>query len=136
MGSIDISKALSTLLKVGPSINPSDIEKFQRHFLGECQESNPGLLGEKQECYLCATHPFRTYYLYRAKCYRIVRTIQDVKWQFGFCQVGQLAGVDAAVVGCRRGQVEEAADGAVADRRLHAEKNNGLWRSTVGSQAF
>ena len=50
MGSIDIIKPLAT----APStINLSSIKR-------ECRESNPGLLGEKQVCYLHAiqTTPF------------------------------------------------------------------------------
>ena len=47
---IDIFK-LSTLLL--PSINLSDIMKIP----WELWELNPGLLGEKRECYLCAMQP-------------------------------------------------------------------------------
>ena len=53
MGSIDIIKHLSTVLS-------SDVNKSQQHLVKnswECRESNPGLLGEKQSCYLCAELP-------------------------------------------------------------------------------
>ena len=55
-GSIDILKPLSTLLKAAPSINPSNIENFGERFSGE-PRILLGLLGEKQECYLCAMQP-------------------------------------------------------------------------------
>ena len=48
MGSIYITKPLSTVLS-------SAINKYQEHqekYSLECQESNLGLLGEKQVCYL------------------------------------------------------------------------------------
>ena len=62
MGSIDIIKPLSTVLSKAVNkslqhwINFFQIDS-QKKFL-ECGESNLGLLGEKRECYLCATlHP-------------------------------------------------------------------------------
>ena len=48
-------------------------------------------------------------------------TIENVKSQFSLGQIGQLAGVGAAVVGRGRGQVEEAAHRPVPDGRLDAE---------------
>ena len=56
MGSIDIFKPLSTLLKAAPSLNPRDIENFGENFSGE-PRIVPGLLDEKQECCLCAMQP-------------------------------------------------------------------------------
>ena len=53
MGSIDIFKALPTLLS--SVVNKS--EQHQEKNCGECQESNRRLLGEKQICYLCAMQP-------------------------------------------------------------------------------
>ena len=53
MGLIDIIKHLSTVLS-------SDIRKSQQHQnikSWECRESNPGLLDEKQACYLCSSPP-------------------------------------------------------------------------------
>ena len=53
MGSIDISKPLSTALS-------SAVHKSQQHQeknSWECWVSNAGLMGEKQECYLCAMQP-------------------------------------------------------------------------------
>ena len=53
MGLIDIIKHLSTVLS-------SDINKSQQHQnikSWECRESNPGLLDEKQACYLCSSPP-------------------------------------------------------------------------------
>ena len=50
MGSINIFKPLSSYLQPAWSINFSNIKINYR----ECRESNPGLLGEKQECNLCA----------------------------------------------------------------------------------
>ena len=50
MGSIIIFKPLSTFLSPVPSINLSNIKIN----FWERQESNLGLLGEKQECYLSA----------------------------------------------------------------------------------
>ena len=50
MGSIDIIKPLSTVLS-------NAINESQQHYeknSWEHQESNPGLLDEKQKCYLCA----------------------------------------------------------------------------------
>ena len=38
-------------------INFSSIENFSSQKIWERSESNPGLLGEKQECYLCAMQP-------------------------------------------------------------------------------
>ena len=48
MGLINIFKPLSTPLLPAPAINLGNMEINFR----ERQESNPGLLGEKQECYL------------------------------------------------------------------------------------
>ena len=48
MGSVNIFKPVSTSLLPVPPINLSNI------FWGEHQEPNPGLLIEKQECYLFA----------------------------------------------------------------------------------
>ena len=50
MGSIDIFKPLSTVLS--RAINKS--QQHQDKNSRKCRESNPGLLGEKQVCYLCA----------------------------------------------------------------------------------
>ena len=53
MGSIDIGKPLSTALS-------SAVHKSQQHQDKNSWErwvSNPGLMGEKQECYLCAMQP-------------------------------------------------------------------------------
>ena len=57
MGSINIFKPLSTFLSPALLITLSDIENFHLKFFGECWESNLGLLGEKQVCYLCAMQP-------------------------------------------------------------------------------
>ena len=54
MGLSDISMRLSTSLKAAPTINPSDIMKFQWKFFRNARNQNPLLLGEKQECYLSA----------------------------------------------------------------------------------
>ena len=54
MGWIDIFKPLSTSLYAAPSINPSDIMKFQIKIFRNAGNRNPLLLGEKQECYLSA----------------------------------------------------------------------------------
>ena len=54
MGLIGIIKPLSTVLK--HVVNKS--EKHHEKNYWECQESNEGLLGEREECYLCALqHP-------------------------------------------------------------------------------
>ena len=45
---------LCPLFKAVLSINLSNVKR--KNSL-ECRESNPGLLGEKQECYLCAMQP-------------------------------------------------------------------------------
>ena len=50
---IDIIKPLSTVLS--SSINKS--QQHQEKNCWECRELNPGLLGEKQVCYLRAMHP-------------------------------------------------------------------------------
>ena len=53
MGLIDIIKPLST-------VQSSAINKSQQHQeknSWECQELNPGLLGEKQICYIRAMQP-------------------------------------------------------------------------------
>ena len=53
MGSIDIIKPMSSVLS-------SALGKSQQHQeknSWECRESNLGLLGEKQVCYLCAMQP-------------------------------------------------------------------------------
>ena len=51
--SIDIIKPLSTALS--SAFNKS--QKNQEKNSWERRESNPGLLGEEQECYLCAMQP-------------------------------------------------------------------------------
>ena len=53
-----------------PSINLSNIkdELLQKNLLEnywECRESNPGLLGEKRQCYLCAMPPPKSIHLKR-----------------------------------------------------------------------
>ena len=53
MGSIDIIKLLSTVLS--SAINKNQQYKAKKCW--QCQESNPGLPGEKQVCYLCAMQP-------------------------------------------------------------------------------
>ena len=58
MGSINIFKPLSTFLKPELLINLSNIENFSSEFFWERCKSNPGLLGEKQVCYLYAMQPF------------------------------------------------------------------------------
>ena len=50
MGTIDIIKRLSTL--ISSAVNKS--QQHQDKNSWECRESNPGLLGEKQVCHLCA----------------------------------------------------------------------------------
>ena len=47
-------KPLSTLLQGALSRNPSNIKKIPEKFSWECRHLNPGVLGEKQECHLCA----------------------------------------------------------------------------------
>ena len=54
MGSIDFFKPLFTILEPAPLINLSNIDNFSSEYVWECWETNPGLLGEKQVCYLCA----------------------------------------------------------------------------------
>ena len=39
------------------SINPNNIDKFRRKFFRNAWNRNPGLLGEKQKCNLCAMQP-------------------------------------------------------------------------------
>ena len=53
MGLIDIFEPLFTLLQLAPSINLGNIKIN----LSECWDSNLGLLGEKQECYLYDMQP-------------------------------------------------------------------------------
>ena len=53
MGTIDIVRPLSTDLSV--AVNKSQQHREKNSW--ERRESNPGLLGEKQVCYLCAMQP-------------------------------------------------------------------------------
>ena len=53
MGLIDIIKPPSTVLSSAINKSKQHLEKNYR----ECRESNLGLLGEKQVCYLCAMQP-------------------------------------------------------------------------------
>ena len=53
MGSIDIIQPLSTVRRSTANISQHHKEKNR----WECRESNPGLLGEKQVCYLFAMLP-------------------------------------------------------------------------------
>ena len=53
MGLIDVIKLLSTVLS---SANNKS-QQHQDKNSWECRESNPGLLGEKQVCYLCDMKP-------------------------------------------------------------------------------
>ena len=57
MGSINIFKPLSTSFEPAQLINHSNINNFSSEIFWECKDSNPGLLGEKQVCYLCAMEP-------------------------------------------------------------------------------
>ena len=60
MGSMDIIKPLSTVLR--NAVNKS--QQYREKNSWECRESNSGLLGEKQVCYLCAKKfPFIGAYL-------------------------------------------------------------------------
>ena len=59
MSLTNIFKPLSTFLKSAPSINLNIIKII----FWERLESNPGPLGEKQECYLCAMQPPISLYL-------------------------------------------------------------------------
>ena len=67
MGSIDIIKALSTVLSCAVNMSQQHREKISC----ECRESNLGLLGEKQVCYLCAMPPPGTAVAYSALISRL-----------------------------------------------------------------
>ena len=57
MGLIDIFKPLSKFL-LSSAVNKSQwYKKIVEKIFWDCQKSNQGLLGEKQECYLCVMQP-------------------------------------------------------------------------------
>ena len=60
MGSIDVTKPLSTVLS--SAVNKS--HQHQEKNSWGCRESNPELVGERQICYLCAKHPPRRQYCF------------------------------------------------------------------------
>ena len=61
MGSINIIKPLFTVL----SSVDNKSQLLQEKYYWKCQDLNPGRLGEKQVCYLCAIHPPLYFYLLR-----------------------------------------------------------------------
>ena len=75
MGLIDIIKPLSMDLRC--AVNKS--QQYQEKNSWECRESNPGLLGEKQVCYLCAMHPPKS----RAQHLQVLRQVRQLQAQLG-----------------------------------------------------